>query len=429
MKCPPTSMRFTLIALAIACVVMLFAISLFLRAYGDTAPSAVSARRAAGPGTYSTSALGYAGFYRALARTGLPVARGLGRALAKVGSSGTLILAEPDLGYMSGEDAMQLLSARRLLLVLPKWEGTPDADRREWVAEARLLPPLVPTQTLLLASSAPSEIVRVSWPQHWGINELGVTPTGEGEVQLIRSETLRPVVGDAEGMLVGETVDEERKIWVLSDPDVMSNHNIVKGENAFFMLTLLGALRSWRNEDASALVVFDETIHGFRESERTPGALLLRFPFVVATLLACCTFSLFVWAGAGRFGRAVPAKRELDFGKAGLIANAVRLLDYSGHHADVLKRYILMILRDAGEAMHLSPALGDSELAAELDRIGCARGIEGLCSSALETVAGAGDDERSVRILFRCARKLYDWKGALLNGSTVDRRDRQIGKG
>ena len=429
MRRPPTSLRFTLLALAIACASVLLAISLFLRAYGDTSPYAVSARRAAGPGTYSTSALGYAGFYRALARSGLPVGRSLGRTLAKVGSSGTLVLAEPDLGYMNGDDALRLLSVKRLLLVLPKWEGTPDEERREWVAEARLLPPLVPVQTLLLASSAPSEIVRMPWPLRWGENELGATPTGAGEVQLIRSSVLRPVVGSAEGMLVGEIADEERRIWVLSDPDVMSNHGVAKGENALFMLALLDALRFWREGDAQAPIVFDETIHGFRESERTPGALLLRFPFVVATLLACCAFSLFVWAGAGRFGRAVLPKRELDFGKAGLIANAVRLLDYSGHHADVFRRYILMILRDAGEAMHLSPLLGDAELAAELDRIGNARGIEGSFTSALEAVSSAGDDERSVRTLFRCARELYDWKGALLNGSTVDRRDRQVGTG
>ena len=44
--------------------------------------------------------------------------------------------------------------------------------------------------------------------------------------QLIRGDPLVPIVGSADGMLIGEIADRNRKIWVLSDPDVIANHGL-----------------------------------------------------------------------------------------------------------------------------------------------------------------------------------------------------------
>ena len=430
MKPERASVRFTLLALAIACASALLAISLFLHAYGDLGRQSIWP---VGPGTYSTSALGYAGLYDLLASQDRPLARGRGPTLSAVGSDGTLIVAEPNLRLLAAGGDSSLSSARRLLLVLPKWDGTADAERPAWLRRAWPLPPSVPRKVFSLLDGAPSEIVRVSWPGEWFVNEFGAHPVGAGHVQLIRSRTLRPLVASGEGILLGELFSEAaegRKVWVLSDPDVMSNHGIVKGENALFMLSLLDTLRLWQNEgSAEARIVFDEAVHGFHEQERSPVSLLLRFPLVVVTFLLCCAFSLLVWAGAGRFGPPAAPRQALDLGKSGLIESAVRLLDYSGHQAVVLKRHIAMTLRDVGESLHLAPTLSDAQLAAELDRIGRSQGRGGPCSSALETLREAGDDEKSLRALFLCAGEIYKWKGDLLHGLTVDRRDRRIDQG
>ncbi len=411
------------ILLLIAAATGLFALTVLLHAWdGDR----VSGGNRHLPGTYSVSAIGYGGFYDVMRRLDRPVVRGVRNTLAAVGARGTLIVAEPDLRFVSNAESMKLMSAPRLLLVLPKWLGTPDEDRPAWIAGAEPVSLLEAQTTLALVATARTELYRTKWPRQWSPNRIGIAPEGGGIVQLMRSEEMEPVVGDADGMLVGEIMDGEQRVWVLSDPDVLANHGIVKGNNAAFMVALVDMLRLSGDGDPTAPIVFDETGHGFQAAAPSLLALLFRFPFVVVTLLLCCSAALLLAAGTGRFGAPLAPKPALDFGKESLTNNAAHLLDYAGYHAAVLKRYVRMTIRSAAHLMHLPQSLDEFAMAERLDRIGKSRGLKSSSSAILRESSGVdAKNKKELARLLECAWEIHDWKGELSNGSAIDRRHRR----
>lgn len=411
------------IILVIACAVMLFALSVLLSAYDD---SPVSEGSKADPSGYSTSAIGYAGFYDVMRRMKLPVVRSVGNTMQQVGASGTLIMVEPDLYRMTNmNNAYKIEAAPRLLLVLPKWSGTPDENLPAWVANVTPISLYTAQQTLALVAGNNSTVVRNEWPADWQHNEIGITPAQTATVvQLIHSDQLRPVVGTREGMLVGEIINNDKIIWVLSDPDVLNNYGLGKGDNAAFMITLVGVLRHWNNTDSGAAIVFDETVHGFELPESSPLKLAFRFPFVIITILVCLTAVFAVLAGVRRFGAPRRPQPNLDFGKAGLINNGARLLDYAGHHAVVLQRYVRMTIRNVGQNLHAPNNLSDAALAQWLDRIGKTRKLDTSCAAILNTVTQLNsNDNQTLSRLFKSAWEIHRWKGEMLNGSAINRRD------
>ncbi|CAK7072405.1 MAG: hypothetical protein DELT_01939 [Desulfovibrio sp.] len=408
---------------------VLFALSVLLHAYDDTPESRGEKSR---PGAFSTSAIGHAGFYDTLRRMNFPVLRSAGNTLGMLDGRGTLIVAEPSLARINDEDGRRLLEAPRLLLVLPKWHGTMDEDRPAWVSSMTPVHSNVARQTLSLVSVR-GEVVRTDWPTEWKNNTLGIVPTkpaGVDAVQLIRSRSIKPLVGDADGMLLGEISERGRRIWVLADPDVMANHGIGEGDNAAFMVELIDTLRFWNNKDAGAAIVFDETVHGYRDAEGSVVKLLFRFPFVVVTFLVLASGLLLLFAGVGRFGAPRTPKPPLDFGKSGLIGNSARLLDYAGYHAGTLRRYIVMTVRSTAQALHAPQHLDEKQLAAWLDRIGKARGATIASTAVLQEAARAGgvsgDPEKAnLARLFECVRAIHKWKGEILHGSAKNRQHRQ----
>lgn len=410
------------IVLLVAGAVILFALSVLLHAYDDSPES--TGATGSQTSSYATSALGHAGFYDVLRRLDRPVSRSLGNALSMVGSGGTLVVAEPNLNRLSNTDGMKLLFAPRLLLVLPKWRGTKDFGKPAWVSRVEPLNIAYAKRTLALVIGQ-SNVLRSSWPEKWSVNELGIVPAGSGIVQLMAGDGMRAVVGGEEGMLVGEIVKEGRKIWVVSDPDVLSNHGIVKGDNADFSLALIDRLRHWNNGGGRARIVFDETVHGFKSAADSPVKLMFRFPFVVITILVCMAIVVLLWAATGRFGAPRRPRPKLDFGKRMLVGNGARLLDYAGYHDSVLRRYLSMTMRSVAHALHAPAGMNEPSLVAWLDHIGEARGVERSCSAIFDTVnkADSGNPQHLAR-LFEAARDIHLWKGEILNGSAKRRHSR-----
>jgi hypothetical protein len=238
---------------------------------------------------------------------------------------------------------------------------------------------------------------------------------------------MRTIVGGGTGALVGEIVRDGRKILVLSDPDLLSNRGLGRGDNSLFMLAMIERLRMWNNDDPGAPLVFDERSHGWQEARGSPLRLLLfTFPFSIVTALICCSAILLVLSGAGRFGVPRPYVHTLGFGRANLIDNSARLLDYGGHHEAVLRRYARMTVRAAALALHAPGGLDENEMIGWLDKAGAARGAARPCSAIMRAVTGSGSDGgRDLSKLFECAREIYRWKGEILIGSATDRRRHQ----
>lgn len=409
----------------IASAAILFALSILLHAY-DTSPVSTGGGQSGsryGANSYSVSAVGHAGLYDMLRRLDIPVVRGTGNTLATVGTNGVLVAAEPDLAHFDDEDGVKLLRAQRVLLVLPKWRAIQDAGRPAWISEKWPASLQSARQTLALLDGR-GDVLRTEWPAEWTVNSIGAAPTGDGVVQLVRSANLRSLVGTDEGMLLGEMRIRGRSVFVLADPDVMANSGIVKGDNAAFMVQVVETLRK-SGHDANGPVVFDETLHGFAQAEGSLVQLAFRFPFVLVIALLAAGAGVLLLAASGRFGAPRPVKPPLDFGKAGLLDNSARLLDYSGHHAVVLKNFIRMTVLSAAGSLHAPSGKTEEELAAWLDRIGKARGVTLSCAEILHTTATIKtSNDRSIARLFQYAGDIYRWKGEILHGYEPRRRHR-----
>ena len=394
-----------------SCGVLLFALSVLLPAY-DTAPRAVSASIT---NSYNASAVGHAVLYEMLRRLDFPLSRRLGGQPIPRGRGALLVLAEPD-SRLPAESGAELLFAPCQLLVLPKWRGVKDEKHPGRIVKARPLPVDEAARVYLTFADATGTVVRTLWPSAWTVNELGVTPSGGEVVQLVRSAKMRPVVGTKAGMLVGELREGGSRVWVLSDPDVLSNHGLVRGDNAAFMIALLAAIRGEGPGRAGSPVVFDESLHGFRQPEDTSLRLLFSFPFSLVVLLICASGALLALAGARRFGVPQRAAPACAFGTEELIANSARMLDYAGYQDTTLRRYARMTLRAAGRALHAPPGLDERALTAWLDSIGRARGVEASCAEILNEIDRTpSGGRRALERLFTLAGNMHQWKEEILH--------------
>jgi len=392
----------------LAAATLTFAVSLWFMLHGDDGTTA-------GPSTFSTSAIGHAGFAEILRRSGVPVVISRGGSIGKAGRTGVLVVAEPESTLPGDARVSSLLASGTVLLVLPKWQGVPDPDRPSWIRLAAPVGPQAAQWTLDLLVHG--KVVESDGVAGWTHNELGPAPSLVAPAQLMVAADLVPIVGSADGMLVGEFRDGRRHIWVVSDPDVIANHGLVLG-NAPFALALVEKLRT------GGAVVFDETIHGFEAVPANPFKLLFRKPFWPVTLQAVLATALLLWATLARFGAPEPAPVVLKSGKQSLIQNVARLLSFAGYQRLLLGRYVEATIRDVARQLRAPRALDRAGLMLWLQRVGGARGTAidpvAVTRRAEATVWRGG---RSGDPEFAVARDIAQWKQEILNGPSGSTRD------
>jgi len=265
----------------IAGAVAVFAISLYFMGGGE-----LGGPNTAGPNTYSPSAIGHEGIADVLQQLGIPVVKSRSNSLDKLSPGSVLVIAEPQRAGQSEETIRALLEASTVLLVLPKWIGVPSEQRIGWLREVSE-GPTQDAQWALGLVAPRGEVARERGSLEWTTNRLQITPSPDSPIQLVRGDRLRPIVGATQGMLVGEIADRDHKVWVLADPDIISNHGLARAGNAALAVAMIKALRG-----ESGSIVFDETIHGLVVRTASPFLLLFRFPFVVASVQGLIAIAL-----------------------------------------------------------------------------------------------------------------------------------------
>jgi hypothetical protein len=394
----------------LAALVLTFAASLFLMGRGDGGKPGADA---IGPSSFSRSAIGYAGLAEVLRRLDIAVVKSQYNALGKLRPGGVLVITEPrgtfDAAQIAGDD---ILKAKTLLLILPKWTGPPSEAHRGWIAKAFMVDESTAAAALNLAV-AKAEIRRPHAVETWSENRLGAAPSLDASVQLMRSDKLKPIVAGADGILVGEIAEHGQRLWVLADPDVVDNHGIGRGGNADFAVALIEALR---RDDGN--VVFDETVHGYIAQPASPLKLLFQFPFVFATVQGALAVILLLWATVARFGAPAPPAAALEAGKLALIENTAKLLDFAGHHRMMVRRYLQAALRDAARELRAPRGLSDDALVDWLERVGAARGVPAGIAGLYHEVESGAEPQRLTAI----AAATHQWKGEILNGPAADPR-------
>ena len=407
-------------------VAVSFTASILLIAFGEEFDQSPSARA----DTTSRSALGHKAFVEVLKSIGVPVVVSRFDSERKAGTSALLVIAEPNLGSVES-DSDEVRSRRRVslksmlerdgevLLVLPKWQGEEDPDRRAWIRAAQILPTAAVNEVLdvLFPDGRHHVVVGPAYPDvSWGAGDIQIAPTLGAEAQwLMDSPGMEAIVWQGSRVLVGMVQRAKHRTYVLTDPDVLSTHGLGRGDNALFSSSVVDLARGSREA-----VVFDETLHGV---EATPNVwrAMFRFPLVLVLIQALIGAAILLWAATGRFGAPTPETPALDAGKRFLVENTADLMQFGGHAAGALDRYWKTTVQDVARATHAPPHLPRAELEEWLGRAGGARGVHsGMqdLEKAVERVRGDGPHES--KDIVATAAGIHRWRREMIDGSSDD---------
>ena len=373
----------------------------------------VGAKPSARADAYSRSAIGHRGFVELLRQYDVPVVVSQHDSGNRAGDSGLLIVAEPLIaaGDTSAEAELRamLSQAGTSLVILPKWFGTPDSERPDWVGEVYLLEGAEVLPTLQAVGVAPQTVLtRCS---SWSASGFDLQPSLAAPYQLlVRSDDLIPVIACEDGSLLGQITSGTRTRYLLSDPDLLSNHGLDEGDNASLALAIVDQLR------AGGAVVFDEIMHGYRNE---PGVwnTLFEFPLVIATIQVLFSAALLLWAATGRFGAPLRGRPVLEPGKDFLIRNTADLLRFGGHSSHTLRRYLKTTVRAVARDLHAPPHLTGAALASWLDRLGEIRGLA-VTLHGLEAEVEAAAAQKSHRRALLAANRIFRWRQEMTHGSS-----------
>ncbi len=383
--------------------VLSFAAAAYFMIYAQSDVGAAKAN------AFSYSAIGHRALVDTLRELDVPVLVSRADSAAKAGDSSLLVVAEPRRESWYDETIGATQRAGTVLLVLPKWDGFKGRARSHWLWIAGMLPPDYIES--ILQQVVPGATVRRTAPKRWHPRQFEVAPTIDYP-QLATSDLLQPVIWSEEGILLGKLRQGYQTIWVLSDPDILSNHGLGKGDNAVLAIRILDALRP-----PGGAVIFDETVHGYWQ----PPSLwrtLFQVPFIIPVILAFAAVLILAWSATARFGAPLPARPGLVPGKTALIDNTASLLRFGGHGGAIVRRYSDVTLRDVAHRLNAPRRLESDELVRWVDRVGEARGatvkFRDLQARA-DTLDGTvrGEAPR----LARLARRLYEWKQEIIDGS------------
>jgi hypothetical protein len=376
--------------------------STYLMIFGDDLSSA-------GNNAFSYSATGHKAFLETLRRSGIPTSISRYQSLEKAGPANLLVLAEPGdddiglniLGELKGESVV--------LVVLPKWHGRPSRRQPTWVDRTALIAE-ASVSTVLHRVEPAATLVRHYQVARLIENRLGYTPTLE-QPQLVRSNLLSPVVATADGILVGEIQIGRAKVWLLTDPDLISNAGLGKDDNASLAVGIVRNLLP-----AGGSVIFDESIHGF---EQPPNLLRTAFelPFVMATIALVLAAGTALLAGITRFGAPRPTEPPLAAGRETLLRNVAGLLEYGRGASAILERYPRLVVADVASLLKAPHTLDESARLAWLDRRAHRLG---LATTATELLAGSAVSARlgnHHRAAAELGRRTNQWKREMLHGT------------
>jgi hypothetical protein len=387
-----------------AAATALFAISLYLMGGGElTSPEGVL------PSTFSRSAIGHAGIAEVLQRLDIVVVKSRQNSLDQLSRGSVLVIAEPRSGDKSEEMIRTLVKAETILFVLPKRTGRASEKKAEWLGQAGERS-IADAQGALRLLVPRGEVMRQGAPA-WTANVTGIVPSLAEPIQLMRSDRLTPIIAAGDRLLVGEIREARRRVWVLSDPDVIANHGLARPGNAALAVALIERLRG-----AGGSVVFDETVHGYTARSSNPFLLLFQFPFIVATAQIAIAALLVLWAAMGRFGAPEPMPPALSAGRQGLLQNMAKLIAFSGHESIMVRRYVQETIRTVARQLHAPAGLSGEPLLAWLARVGLARGVRTDCGEIARSAELLETGRRNFKGADRIAREIYRWKREMMDG-------------
>ena len=380
------------ILLVVAIGILAFIAMLVLGAY---APEMKSGRNG-GAHALSNAATGFSGIVR--------LARATGRNPAIVRSpqlldTEDLVVLTPETGATDMTAALARRATKPTLVVMPKWRTAPDPTHIGWVRAEGLRSVGDAERTL-----APDHPLQVERHRHGGeaLRTLsGHAPaamrfTAPGPLQTVFGANTRAIVTDSAGRGVLIQIGDG-PLYLLADPDLLSNRAMGDRERAGAALAMLDFL----NSTGAKSVVFDVTLNGFGRS-RSPLRLIFDPPFLAVTLAIAAALLLAGLQAIARFGAPRSPERAIAFGKAALIDNAAALVRQARREAALGGRYAEMIRDRAVTVFGVPARLRDLAINDYLDRLGG--------RARFSTLAAAAAEARRPDDALKAAQALHQWQ-------------------
>ena len=344
------------VALMLAIGIIGFAATLVLGAY---APDFRSGNNGGGH-ALSNAAIGFSGIVRLAQDTGRnPVIIRDDKRL----DGDALVVLTPEYAATPMGDVLATRKGKPTLVVLPKWITVPDPTHPGWVRYVAPYGPSEPEGVL-----APDNKLQIrqyrsggaplasegEWTPKFGFN-------APRPLQTMTGKGLVPIITDGHGgVVLGRLAD---KLWVLSDPDLLSNRGMVDADQAKAALAMLDYMNSGGDE-----IDFDVTLNGLGHAP-SPLKLMFQPPFLPMTLAIVAALILAGWQAFGQFGAPRRRARAIAFGKAALIDNAAALVRRARREKTLGGRYAYAVRERAAIVFGAPARLRDAALDAYLDRL------------------------------------------------------------
>jgi len=381
-------------------------------AFGDPAP-----RVSASTDTVSRSAIGHRALVTLLRELDIPVLISRGETAERLDEDSVLVMAEPSVEVTERvvTRTRELFDqADRVLFVLPKWSGMPDESRPEHLLLARLRPSHEIEQVLERARVR-ADVVRDDAPAlPWDTGPFGIEPELDSP-QLLGGSDLVPLITHPGGnVLLGRVPPRpgrpgDRRL-ILSDPDLVATHGVVRADNAL----LVARIFDWLRAGDDSVVVFDETLHGTIVA-RNPFAELTRFPLVLFLVQTLTAGAVLVLGALVRFGPVEPPPAPVARTPGFRVRNTAELMRVGGHSSLALRRYFADTVRRLATALHYGGRSRDSDRLRFLAEVARHKGVRTEPDSLVEHVRAAAESGRP-RAILRAARATHAFETEILDG-------------
>jgi hypothetical protein len=320
-----------------------------------------------------------------------------------------LLVVTPDQGFDDVSSVLAARSAKPTLFVLPKWATVADPDHTGWVRIADLTAPIDPGSLLspqtefkirrvrsggapLVASADFDPAIHFVAPRVLQVISGQVPHKGD------KPKPLVPLITDGKGGIVLARYGNG-PLYVLADPDLMSNAGLKNPRQAAAALAIL----DWMNSTGAKSIGFDVTLNGFGHSQ-SPLKLAFTPPFLAMTLALAAVLFLVGWHALGRFGPIRPRARAIAFGKTALVENSAKLIRRAGRETSLGGRYAQVIRERAVATFGVPARLKDAALDAYLDKLGAWRGRR------FSELARTAETTRDQDALVAAAQALHQWQ-------------------
>ncbi len=408
-----------LVGIAIAATVVAVA----LLAFGEDLTGGVTA----GTGTHSDSAVGHRAAFEFLNDAGWPSSRNHDPRVPALRWTSALIVIEPEWDPGRPADAGVLpqliaIAQRRgsvVLVVLPKWRASTAPIDRRYADHVSVIDTEAARSIAAAATGLePKSLEFRTDEDHANYRAESAWGTAyqvslfQARV-LLKNPALTPLVTCDEGILVASLVRPDGlPVAILSDPDVINNQGLGKGDHAALLADLISHMPGVHE------LVFDEMIHGeiARGHSFAFAASASAFPVVLQLILLGAAV---VWAFSGRFGTPTEPHRTRG-GREVFIETTARLLEGSVGEGSSLSRYWRDALDAVMRARRIVPVGGAADLA-RLAAESSASGVADDPLSLAREIAAASEGEHFSENWITAAMKVHRWRREMMHGSRTTR--------